>query len=118
MQILSNAIKKPVGDKNNPNAPKEAISALASSLYHDAEGFCDCSKRASADCPLCPSFLSFKTLLYESLDACQSLDEIDCDAWNEFSLPCQTNIRDQFTTIDFNKNEQCKYYRWSCYSFC
>jgi hypothetical protein len=108
MKILNNAMINPTINDDRPDAPKEAIKALATFLYHDAEGFCDCAKQASSDCPLCPSFMQFKTLLYESLDACQSLDEIDCDAWNEFYMPCQQNLVDQFKVADFSKKEQCR----------
>jgi hypothetical protein len=107
MQILSNAITNPT-NAENANAPKEAIAALANFLYHDAEHFCTCASNASEDCPQCPSFKQFKTLLWESLDACQSLDEIDCDSWNEFYIPCQANLIERFTKIDFAKKEQCK----------
>ena len=109
MQILTNAAKNPTGDKDNPNAPKEAIAALANLLLHGASDFCDCAKRASENCPLCPSFMQFKTLLYESLDACQSLDEIDCDAWNEFYTPCRENILEQYKTVDFKSPGQCRF---------
>jgi hypothetical protein len=91
MQILYNAMTNPTV-KENSDAPLEAISALATDLYQNAESICDCTKQASNDCPLCPSFMSFKTLLYESLDACESLDQIDCDACSEFWKPCKDNM--------------------------
>jgi len=82
MRILKSAITNPVVDDNS-DAPLDAIAALANFLYNDAHSFCDCAADASKECPLCPSFMQFKTLLYESLDACHALDEIDCDAWVE-----------------------------------
>jgi hypothetical protein len=94
--------------KDNSDAPKEAISALAKDLYQNAEVFCSCAKNASEQCPLCPSFKSFKTLLFESLDACQALDEIDCDAWSEFWKPCKDNLESEFSKSDFKSKEQCK----------
>lgn len=113
LQILVNAMNGGA-DNANTTAPKEAIQALAKSLYQDGEGFCDCAKEASDKCPLCESFVNFKTLLYESMDACQALDEIDCDAWNEFYKPCKTNLEGNFKSVDFSKDEQCKYVRDSC----
>jgi hypothetical protein len=107
MQILYNAMTNPTV-KDNSDAPKEAISALAKDLYQNAEVFCGCSKDASEQCPLCPSFKSFKTLLFESLDACQALDEIDCDAWSEFWKPCKENLESEFSKSDFKSKEQCK----------
>jgi hypothetical protein len=107
MQILYNAMTHPtVADK--PDAPKEAISALARHIYNEGETFCDCAKSASEDCPLCPSFQKFKTLLYESMDACKALDEIDCDSWNEFWKPCKDNLERNFEIPDFSSNDQCK----------
>ena len=66
------------------------------------------SSKSSADCPMCPSFMRFKTLLYESLDACKALDEIDCDAWSEFYPKCKTNLETQFQQVDFRNKAQCK----------
>lgn len=112
MQILKNAVTNPIVD--NKNAPVEAISALARNLYDHGESFCECTRTASDACPLCPSFMSFKTILYESLDACQSLDAIDCAAWNEFSKPCQDNLQGMFGTSDLSTKDQCDYVKKDC----
>jgi hypothetical protein len=102
------------GFQEDSEAPKDAVMALAKSLYQQPESFCNCTLSASDKCPFCQSFVNFKTLLYESLDACQALDEIDCDAWSEFSTPCKANLEAQYTTIDFSKAEQCDYVRNGC----
>lgn len=84
-------------------------AALASLLYNkNAQDFCEYASSASADCPLCPSFLRFKTLLYESLDTCNALNEIECDAWAEFYPTCKRNLENKFILVDFTKQEQCK----------
>jgi hypothetical protein len=119
MQILSNAMTTPVSDKGRSDAPKEAIMALAKKLYHDAESFCDCAKDSSEACPQCPSFHNFKTLLFESLDACKALDEIDCDAWSEFYYPCKVNLEKNFNKIDLdnkkgNRKNQCNFIKDNC----
>lgn len=111
LQILVSAMSAPATD---PKVPTEAIRALASLLYHGAEDFCDCAKDASDLCPFCSSFAKFKTLLYESLDACQSLDEIDCDAWNEFYPICSKNMNMKFGNSDFKSQDQCDYLREGC----
>lgn len=72
------------------------------------------TKRASADCPLCSSFIHVKTLLFESLDACKSLDEIDCDAWTEFQTPCKNNIVKEFGSVDFSSDDQCMLNHIAC----
>lgn len=108
MRILYDSMTNP-SVKDNPDAPKEAISALAKNLYEDGESFCDCVKQGSEDCPLCPSFMSFKTLMYESIDACHALDEIDCDAWSEFWKPCKENLELEFGKSDFKTKDQCTY---------
>lgn len=113
LQILANAAYGS-GFADDTKAPKEAVMALAKSLYQDGESFCNCTKEASDKCPLCSSFMNFKTLLYESLDACQALDEIDCDAWSEFSDPCKAKLESTYTTIDFSKAEQCDFVRNGC----
>lgn len=113
MQILKNAITNPTVD-GDKKAPSEAISALASNLYDHGSQFCDCSKKASDACPLCPSFMNFKTILYESIDACESLDAIDCDSWNEFWLPCKNNLETQFKKLDFTDKDQCAYVKGDC----
>lgn len=115
LQILVNAMNAEEGDEGyDKDAPVEAIAELAEYLYHDGEAFCDCAKEASDACPLCPSFVNFKTLLYESLDACQSLDEIDCDAWSEFYRPCKNNLIEEFGKVDFSKDAQCDYVHRTC----
>lgn len=113
MTILKNAISNPIVDSDS-DAPKEAISALAKSLYDHGASFCDCARKASDTCPLCPSFMSFKTILYESIDACQSLDAIDCDSWKEFWKPCRDNMMIQFSASDFSSKDQCDYVKNDC----
>jgi hypothetical protein len=106
MTILSDAIDYP-SDGGKDGVPTQAISTLASLLYHNAESFCECASTASLSCPLCPSFMRFKTLLYESLDACKALDEIDCDAWNEYYPKCKANLEAKFSNVDFRTDAQC-----------
>ena len=116
LRILVNAMDGIMDDDYNKdeNTSSESIAALAGSIYNDNESFCDCAKDASDQCPLCESFLNFKTLLYESLDACQALDEIDCDAWDEFHKPCKKNLESEFGKVDFSKEKQCKYVKSNC----
>jgi hypothetical protein len=108
MKILSDAITNP-GSNTKEDTPTAAISTLANLLYHNAEEFCECASSASSSCPLCPAFMRFKTLLYESLDACKALDEIDCDAWNEFYPKCKANLETTFQKVDFRSPAQCKF---------
>lgn len=115
LQILVDAKNGNMRDETSGTVDADTVSALARFIYDDGESFCDCSKRASEDCPLCPSFKHFKTLLYESLDACMALDEIDCPAWLEFYEGCKTKIEDAFGSIDFKgKPEQCNYVTSGC----
>ncbi len=109
MNILHTAIKDPLTKDSKKDAPADAISALASKIYNDAESFCDCSTEATTNTPACSSFMNFKTLLFETLDACQALDEIDCDAFNEFQAPCKENLVNQFKRVDFENSKQCKF---------
>jgi hypothetical protein len=110
LQILVNAID----EKAKPGEPTQVIAQLAKLLYRDGINFCDCAKEASINSPLCPSFYNFKTLLYESVDACMALDEIDCDAWDEFQKPCQTNLQSKFGSINLAAREQCEYLESNC----
>lgn len=114
MQILKNAMTNPTVNGNQKNAPTEAIAALATNLYDHAGTFCDCSKKASNACPLCPSFYNFKTILYESIDACQSLDAIDCASWNEFWKPCKKNLEDEFGSTELVDKNMCDYVKNDC----
>jgi hypothetical protein len=114
MKILYDAMKNPAAEDNDKNPPLKAISALAKDLYQNGAEFCDCAKSASDDCPLCPSFMSFKTLLYESLDACQALDEIDCDSWGEFWKPCKDNLEEEFGKSDLKMRDQCDFMKKGC----
>jgi len=114
MQILYNAMKTPVSDKNKKNPPKDAIMAMATDLYQNSASFCDCAAKANEECPLCPSFMSFKSLLFESLDACTALDEIDCDAWSEFSPRCKENLESEFKKVNLRDSDQCDYMKDGC----
>lgn len=124
LQILMNvAMSKGVdagydeGDKDAA-LPAEAIAALAESVYLHGNTFCDCAKQASIECPMCPSFVNFKTLLYETLDACNALDEIDCAAWDEYSKSCRNKImstfgEDQLSEASMNDGV-CSYIKSGC----
>ena len=114
LQILLDAKNGNFGNEVPSNAPKKAIQALAAHLYDNPHEFCECSSRASVDCPLCPSFMNFKTLLYEAMDACQSLDEIDCDAWKDFFPRCRENLLSSKGSVDFSKPDQCSYVHEGC----
>lgn len=105
LQILVNAINVEV----HPDEPTAAIAQIASMLYNNGEHFCDCAKKASKDCPLCPSFYNFKTLIYEAMDACASLDNIDCAAWNEFQPSCKVNLMAKFGSVNFAQQDQCDF---------
>lgn len=117
MRILNNAMTNP-GTDDMPDAPVEAIKSLATHLYDNAENFCSCATDAQKECPLCDSFLHFKTLLYETLDACKALDEIDCDAWNNFyespNSSCKKNIVEKFDKVDFDNKNQCEFVKDGC----
>lgn len=91
-----------------------AISALAHHLYNDGESFCNCAADVNKEAPTCNSFVNFKTLLYESVDACRSLDAIDCAAWEEFYTPCKKNLMQMFDKVDFDNSEQCSYVEKMC----
>ena len=110
MKILVDAMHEDAKD----GEPTALISQLATLLYSDGIKFCDCAKDASVEAPLCPSFYNFKTLLYESLDACTALDEIDCKAWDEFQRPCQLNIKIKYGAINFANSEQCGFVESNC----
>jgi hypothetical protein len=114
LQILVDAKNGKAQDETSGKVVTDTVSALARLLYDDGQKFCDCSKRASEACPLCPSFLHFKTLLYESLDACMALDEIDCAAWEEFYTPCKKNLETLYTSIDFKDKGQCNFVKTGC----
>lgn len=113
LRILEKAIDNPVTDPKK-NAPVGAISALANDLLNNGQNFCDCTADASQATPVCADFIHFKTLLYESLDGCRSLDAVDCDAWAEFYKPCKDNIESKFRKVDFNQKLQCDYIHDTC----
>jgi hypothetical protein len=110
LQILVNAMD-PDAKAGQPTA---VIKQLATLLYTHGQTFCECANQASKDCPLCPSFFNFKTLIYEAIDACASLDNIDCDAWDEFQEPCQANLVQKFGSVNFAQKGQCEYMADKC----
>jgi len=113
MRILQEAIKNPT-EADQKNDPSGTIAKMAYHLYEDAETFCDCSAKTSESCPACKGFKNFKTILYESLDACRALDQIDCAAWSEFSSPCQAKMESKFGNADFRTDEQCRFAHEGC----
>jgi hypothetical protein len=110
LQILVNAMD-PDAKTGQPTA---VIKQLATLLYTHGQTFCECANQASKDCPLCPSFFNFKTLIYEAIDACASLDSIDCAAWDEFQEPCQANLVKKFGSVNFAQKGQCEYMADKC----
>ena len=64
--------------------------------------------------PTCTTFSRFKILIHETLDACTSLDEIDCAAWKEFSDNCPAEITNVFGSIDFYRRKQCDFVKEGC----
>jgi hypothetical protein len=111
-----NAIKPATNAKGEalPENLSKAISSLANSLYRNAEAFCECSANANKETPMCSSFVNFKTLLYEAVDACKSLDAIDCAAWEEFYAPCKKNLLQMYDKVDFDNHDQCTYVENLC----
>jgi hypothetical protein len=97
-----------------PENLSKAISSLANNLYRDAEAFCECSASANKETPMCSSFINFKTLLLEAVDACKSLDAIDCAAWEEFYAPCKKNLLQMYGKVDFDNHDQCAYVENLC----
>lgn len=115
LQILVDTVDGKEDDESKGDDKAKTIEALATELYKHSESFCDCAKKSSEQCPLCPSFFNFKTLLYESLDACQALDEIDCPSWEEFYTPCYNNILKKDSSVDFKANpDLCDYVKSGC----
>ena len=84
------------------------VKNLATHIYKKPQETCDCAVEANKNTPACDSFERFKTLLYETLDACKALDEIDCAAWEEFTKPCKANLQEEFGSVDFSNQAQCK----------
>ena len=85
MQILSDAAFHMDGSG-------DIVNTIASKLYYMPEEMCQCSEEAFTAVPNCNTFSRFKVLVHETLDACTSLDEVDCDAWMEFSEKCEPNV--------------------------
>lgn len=111
MQILQEAIDNPAGSvtgDDKKNIPVDAIKAIANDLLHSGHSFCDCASKATKLCPACDDFIQFKILLYESLDSCQALDQIDCGAWQEYAGLCSANLKAKFRKVDFKRKQQCK----------
>lgn len=98
----------------NQEAPTKAIAEIAKLVHEEGETFCECTKIASDDCPLCPAFFNFKTLLYESLDACLALDQIDCAAWDEFQNLCRPKFEKKYGSIEFGGTDQCNFVHDGC----
>jgi hypothetical protein len=93
---------------------KPAVINIANDLYKTGEDFCNCASASHKKTPPCKDFLHFKVLLWESLDACVALDEIDCSAWSEFYDPCKSKMLDKFTSINFENREQCMFIQEGC----
>jgi len=67
------------------------VKNLATHIYKKTQETCNSAVEANKNIPACNSFESFKTLLYETLDACMAFDDIDCAAWQDFTKPCKAD---------------------------
>jgi len=106
MQILLDTAMSDIDDMPN---------AIAAELYTNPQGMCDCSSEAWTTLPNCNTFTNYKTLVHETLDACTSLDWIDCDAWTEFSNTCEPRLKQEFNNnVDFYKTKQCEFVENGC----
>ena len=121
MRILHDITIDDLGkDKNGGSLPEQvavAVAEIGYSLYYNGEDFCDCIVEVNEIAPMCNSFTEFKTLLYESIDACKSLDMIDCAALDEFYSTCKTSLAREFSEPGFegqDKNEQCDFVAKGC----
>ena len=129
MKILHNLIVDENGDEKDASSTStaknakgetlpenigKAISTMASNLYGNADAFCECAANTNKDTPVCASFINFKTLLFEAVDACKSLDAIDCAAWEEFYTPCKKNLVQMYGSVDFDNKQQCSYVESQC----
>ncbi|GMI18123.1 hypothetical protein TrLO_g1545 [Triparma laevis f. longispina] len=108
MQILQDAAK------DVDDTEKDIVTSIASKLYDHPQEMCDCSSIAFTAVPNCNTFSRFKVLVHETLDACTSLDEVDCDAWKEFSDVCEPRVIAKFGVVDFGKLSQCDYVKNGC----
>mmetsp|Transcript_2142 Transcript_2142/g.3952 ORF Transcript_2142/g.3952 Transcript_2142/m.3952 type:complete len:739 (+) Transcript_2142:58-2274(+) len=98
----------------NMDGSDDIVNIIASKLYYMPGEMCQCSEDAFQDVPNCNTFSRFKVLVHETLDACTSLDEVDCDAWTEFSDKCEPNVVSEFGSVDFYKLSQCEYVKEGC----
>merc|ERR1711957_697637 len=83
-------------------------------LYADAPALCDCTYDAYQNAPLCKDFVKLRTIMHETLDACNALDQIDCPAWEEYAGPCKTKMEAKFKKIDFKDKKQCAFIEGGC----
>lgn len=111
MNILASIVRDPISEDEKDNS---MIATIANMLYTDPEGVCDCTVAANTLCPDCDKFSHFKILMHETLDACNSVDEVDCASWEEFSTPCKEKLHAVFGSVDFSQERQCAYVSNDC----
>eukprot|EP00986_Skeletonema_menzelii_P004360 scaffold1472_cov157-Skeletonema_menzelii.AAC.4 len=121
MRILHDIARDDVGKDNNggslPESVAIAVAEMGHELYYNGQDFCDCVVEVNEIAPMCNSFTGFKTLLYEAIDACKSLDMIDCAALDEFYSDCKSNLSRQFANPGFedkDSTEQCEFVSGGC----
>lgn len=121
MRMLYDIAQDDVGKDNDGGSLPEnvaiAVAEMGYQLYYNGQGFCDCIVSVNEMAPMCNSFAGFKTLLYEAIDACKSLDMIDCAALDEFYSTCKNNLSREFSDPGFensDSNEQCEFVSSGC----
>lgn len=121
MRILHDIAGDDVGKDNGGGSLPEnvaiAVAEMGYQLYYNGQGFCDCIVEVNGIAPMCNSFTGFKTLLYEAIDACKSLDMIDCAALDEFYSTCKQNLSREFSDPGFDNSdssEQCEFVSGGC----
>jgi len=113
MNILASIVRDPE-PQNEDELDNGAVETIANMLYTDPEGICDCTVEANKICPDCDKFSHFKILMHETLDACNSVDEVDCASWEEFATPCKEKLHAAFGSVDFSQEKQCAYVANDC----
>mmetsp|Transcript_17855 Transcript_17855/g.35650 ORF Transcript_17855/g.35650 Transcript_17855/m.35650 type:complete len:894 (+) Transcript_17855:145-2826(+) len=92
----------------------DVVESITGKLYADAPALCDCTYDAYQKAPLCKDFVKLRTIMHETLDACNALDQIDCPAWEEYAGPCKTKMEAKFKKIDFKDKKQCAFIEGGC----
>jgi len=104
MVKFAKAVPDPSDELESSDELVERLGIMV--YYFGSSGFCDCAVGYQS-VPKCGDFSDFQSVVEESWEACDALDQIDCPYLAYYVNACIDTLERQFGLIDLSDPDQC-----------